>query len=230
MCFADDDIEDDIDDVSVLDYDDPSEVTLQMLLDEIGGIHRDLEYDREHSEYVARWLLDYATLEDFGFAAAVYSLQLADARIAIKAGMIFLSEALTQDEVERTLRAAPPVYCYMPNLELGDEYHEYLCPRHGPLRRRKGVWEKDVAPCFCRYEMDFLIMPFCEGRVPKSEVTPEMEELFMSQAKAIFEIGKKFGGTPEVKTLMRLNGQIVFVDFGDVDDMDGLKLRPRVIG
>jgi len=41
MCFADDDIEDDIDDVSVLDYDDPSEVTLQMLLDEIGGIHRD---------------------------------------------------------------------------------------------------------------------------------------------------------------------------------------------
>jgi hypothetical protein len=228
MSFVDDDIEDNIDDVSLLDYDDPSEVPLQMLLDEVGGIHRDLEYDREHSAYVARWLLDYATLEEFGFAAAVYSLQLADAKIAIKAGMIFLSEALTQDAVERTLSVAPPVYSYMPNLELGDEYHEYLCPRHGPLRRRKGVWKKDVAPCFCRYEMDFLIMPFCEARVQKSEVTPEMEEVFMRQAKAIFEIGKTFGGTPEVKTLMRLNGQIVFVDFGDVCDMDGLNFRPRV--
>lgn len=213
---------------SLLDHEDPADVTLQLLIDEVGGITRNVGRNKEHYAYVAQWLLDHAKLENFGFAAGVYSLQLADAKIAIKAGMISLSEALTQNVVEETLHLAPPVYSYMSDLELYEEYHQELCPFHGPLKRRKGQWKKDVAPCFCRYPMDFLIMPFCEAHINKSEVTPELKAVLMDYAKSIFEISKPFGGTPEVKTPMRLNGQIVFVDFGDVCDMDDLNiLNPR---
>lgn len=213
---------------SLLDYENPSDVTLKMLIDEIGGISKDLGKHKERYAQSAQWLLDHAKFETFGCAASVYSLQLADVKIAIKAGMIFLCEALTQDTVEKTLHLAPSVYSYMPNLELSENYHEELCPFHGPLKRRKGQWRKDAAPCFCRYGMDFLIMPFCETYVSKSEITPELKAVLMDQANSIFEIGKRFGEYPEVKTIMRLNGQIVFVDFGDVCDMDDLNvLNPR---
>lgn len=214
---------------SLLDCEYPADVTLQTLIDEIGGIHRKLDRRKEHYAYVAQWLLDHAKLETFGCAAAIYSLQLADAKIAIKAGIIFLSEAQIQDVVEKTLHLAPSVYSYMPDLEFQqEEYHQMLCPFHGPLKRRKGQWKKDEAPCFCRYGMDFLIMPFCEGYLSKNEVTPELEVTIKKQANSIFEIGKRFGGSPEVKTIMRLNGRIVFVDFGDVIDMDDLNIfNPR---
>jgi hypothetical protein len=215
-------------DESVLEYV-PQNVTLEMLVEEIGGVHQALD-DRqeEHCACVAEWLLNYATFETFGHAAAVYFLQLADCKIAIKAGIVLPSEAQIQDAVEKKLHLAPPVYSYLPNLELNERYHQYLCPFHGPLKRRKGEWAKDEAPCFCRYGMDFLIMPFCESYVPKDEVTPALEKRLMAQSSQIFEIARLFHSTPEVKSLMKLGGKIVFIDFGDVCDLDDLNiLNPR---
>ena len=212
---------------SLLDYR-PTEVSLQRLLDEVGGFLTSTDDELvEHCACIAEWLLRHAKFENYGCAGAVLSVQLADRKLAIKAGIVLRCEAELQDAVEKELHLAPPVYSYLPDLELSADLHRYLCPYHGPAERRGTTWKKDAAPCFCRYGLDLLIMPFCDRRVLKSEVDRRLDARLQAGATKILKLGQRFKTSPEAgKTPMWLNGQVVFVDFGDACALETLNLIP----
>lgn len=204
----------------------PGQVTLDQLLGVIGGIHK----ERSVRKFipVAEWMLSHGEFLRAGCAGAIYRLRLADADVAVKAGIIFIPEAWTQDAVANEIGMAPIVYSYMRDLDIAPAYHDELCPYHGPLRRRKGKWVKDLAPCHCRYGKDFLVMEYCERRVTPKEITPQIQQNLELLAKECFRIGERFRHSPEIKTVMWLDGRMVFVDFGDPVDMDDLKVKnPR---
>lgn len=205
----------------------PDQIALDQLLREIGGIHQ--ERNKKKFVPVAEWMLHYGEFLRAGSVGAVYRLRLADGDVAVKAGIVFIPEAWTQDAVAKEISMAPVVYSYMRDLEdIGPAYHDELCPFHGPPRRRKGKWTKDLSPCHCRYGKDFLVMQFCERPVVPGEVTPRIKEELMQSARRCFDIAGRFRHTPELKTVMWLDGRMVFVDFGDPVDLDDLNFtNPR---
>jgi len=193
----------------------PQKATLSDVLKIIGGHH--VSGTRKYQKWL-NWLLKKRVVVDCGLHGVVYRVQLSDASIAIKVGVIEEEEALIQ-RYAASIGYGLPVYGYYANSTLHWTVESEICLRHGPDWRREKAGlvseDKDTLFCWCEYPKDVLIMPLAET-VPASQISESDKQALCTAAAHIEDVARrKWRYVSEIRTIMKYHGRLVFVDFGD---------------
>jgi len=205
-----------------------SQFTLREFLENVGGTYpADLDETTRPApwEFYVIWMvhaLKTRTVLGQGMHSVVYRVSLRDTDVAIKVGFIEPAEVDVQRKACQIGRGLP-VYSYIHRIPLPDDLHQEICPHCGPdwrtdaiLRAGGNDGKRENLFDWCRYSYDALVMPVAEP-VKKQDVSEEEEEALYQDALFLMSYASKKYSTflPEIKSVLRWRGRLVFIDFGD---------------